>query len=192
MSTKAIALAATLAASVATSSLAQEAPADVTQTDAYAELANGSFYFKEEHGDWRIRCVKNEAGTDPCQMFQLIRDETGRAVAQILINEITSSETFAVAGALITVPLETALTEDFLMQIDDHPPKAYPYAYCSSVGCFVRLGLTPVDLNWLKSGAVAKLATVPYREPDKRRVLPMSLTGFTAAYDAMLKANLDG
>ena len=108
-----------------------------------------------------------------------------------MINEITSSETFAVAGATIIVPLETALTEDFLMQIDDHPPKAYPYAYCSSVGCFVRLGFTPVDLNWLKSGQIAKLATVPYRNPETRRVLPMSLNGFTAAYDALLDANME-
>lgn len=184
-------LAAITATAFASPSMAQEALADVTQTEAYAELADGSFYFKAEYGDWRLRCTKISGETDPCQMFQLIKDSTGGAVAQVLINEITSSETFAVAGATIIVPLETALTEDFLMQIDDHPPKAYPYAYCSSVGCFVRLGFTPVDLNWLKSGQIAKLATVPYRNPETRRVLPMSLNGFTAAYDALLDANME-
>lgn len=185
-----ITAAAIITAATVTTAQAQDASEDVTQTEAYAELANGSFYFKEEHGDWRIRCIKNTEATDPCQMFQLVRDGEGNAVAQIVVNEITNSDNFAVAGATITVPLETSLTEDFLMQIDDHPPKAYPYAYCSTAGCIVRLGLTPVDLNWLKSGSVAKLATVPYRAPDTRRVLPMSLNGFTAAYDAMLKTNL--
>lgn len=183
-------LAAIFAAATMTPAQADDLAEPGAPIDGYDELANGAIYVKEEHGDWRIRCVKNDQGADPCQMYQLILDNTGGAVAQILINEITSSETFAVAGAMITVPLETALSEDFLMQIDDHPPKAYPYAFCNTAGCHVRLGLTPVDLNWLKSGSVAKLATVPYREPDTRRVLPMSLTGFTAAYDAMLKANL--
>lgn len=184
MSRRLLSIAALILAVTASGLSAQEAE---NQVPTYEDLPEGALYFKEDHKDWRIRCQKNSAAEDSCQMFQLIVDGQGSPVAQIVFFDIPAGEGFAVAGATITVPLLTALSEDFLLQIDDHPPKAYPYAYCDKVGCYVRLGVTPVELNWLKSGTLAKIATVPYRSPDQRRVFPISLSGFTSAYDALIE-----
>ncbi len=177
---------AALILAVSTSALfAQEAG---TTVPTYEDLPEGALYFKEDYKDWRIRCQKDSEAEDSCQMFQLIVDSQGSPVAQIVFFDIPAGDGFAVAGATITVPLLTSLSEDFVLQIDDHPAKAYPYAYCDKVGCYVRMGVTPVELNWLKSGTLAKIATVPYRTPDQRRVLPISLSGFTSAYDALINS----
>ena len=122
MSRRLLSIAALILAVTGSGLSAQEAE---NQVPTYEDLPEGALYFKEDHKDWRIRCQKNSAAEDSCQMFQLIVDGQGSPVAQIVFFDIPAGEGFAVAGATITVPLLTALSEDFLLQIDDHPPKAY-------------------------------------------------------------------
>ena len=111
-------------------------------------------------------------------------------IAQIAFFNLTNAQSTAVAGANVTVPLETALPEGVKFKIDDKPAKAYPFSYCDSIGCHARLGFTAVELKWLQDGAVAKMATVPYRGNREPIVIDISLAGFTAGYKAMVDNNL--
>lgn len=167
---------------------AQDSGATISDTD-YEAVEDGALYFAQTHSDWRLRCQKNADAEDPCQMFQLIADQAGSPIAQIVFFDLPAGEGIAVAGAEVTVPLETSLSVDLIMQIDDHPAKAYPYAYCDKIGCHARMGVTPVELNWLKQGSVAKVAMTPYRDPEGQIVLPVSLSGFTSAFNALIEGS---
>jgi invasion protein IalB len=91
----------------------------------------------------------------------------------------------AAAGAVITTPLETLLTEDVILGVDDGEPRRYPFNFCTPAGCVSRLGLTEADLDAFRRGSEGKLRIVPARAPDQQVVLLVSLSGFTAGFNAL-------
>ncbi len=144
----------------------------------------GEQYIAETFGDWGLRCLKTEAETDPCQLWQLLRDNDGNAVAEIAINPLPAQGR-AVAGANLIVPLETYLTEQVTIQVDQSKGRQYPFAFCTQIGCVARIGLTAEDIAAYKAGAGAVVRIVPFAAPDQNVILPLSLTGFTAGYNAL-------
>jgi invasion protein IalB len=175
---------------IAGSAFAQdEQPSDDPEI-TYEDLADGALYFGDSFTDWRLRCQKSVSAEDLCQVHQLLAGPNGGTIAQIAFFNLTNAQSTAVAGANVTVPLETALPEGVKFKIDDKPAKAYPFSYCDSIGCHARLGFTAVELKWLQDGAVAKMATVPYRGNREPIVIDISLAGFTAGYKAMVDNNL--
>lgn len=149
----------------------------------------GDTYTLSEHGDWRIRCVKMQEGQrDPCQLYQLLRDAQGNSVAEVNLFGVEGAGEI-VAGANVVTPLETLLTEQLTLRVDSAAPRRYPFTFCASIGCVSRLGLTNADIAGFKRGNVATISIVPLGAPDQRVNLTMSLTGFTAGFDAILAAN---
>lgn len=149
----------------------------------------GDTYTLSEHGDWRIRCVKMQEGQrDPCQLYQLLRDAQGNSVAEVNLFGVAGGGEI-VAGANVVTPLETLLTEQLTLRVDSAAPRRYPFTFCASIGCVSRLGLTNADIAGFKRGNVATISIVPLGAPDQRVNLTMSLTGFTAGFDAILAAN---
>lgn len=190
-----LALAAVVGAWPAGFALAQEDAADgptpdasglsMGETDiATGEPQVGDTYIREEHGDWEIRCVRTEQETDPCQMYQLLSDQSGNSVAEISLFPLPAGQQ-AAAGATIITPLETLLTEQLRLSVDGGQAKRYPYTFCSAVGCFSRVGFTAEEVNQFKRGANAILRVVPAAAPDQLVELTISLIGFTAAYDSI-------
>ena len=169
--------------------VAQDASAETEPTVTYEDLANGTLYFKETFQDWRLRCQKNIEAKDECHLHQLLQGEGGNTVAQITVFNFPNAEGAAIAGANVTVPLETALRENLNMRIDDKQAKAYPFSYCDKVGCHARLGLTAVEIKWMQDGQTAKIATVPYRGAQQPIIVDVSLSGFTAGYKAVVANN---
>lgn len=148
----------------------------------------GSTYFKEEHGAWQMRCVHAPEGqTDPCQLYQLLSDDGDNPTAEISVFAI-ENEQGAVAGATIATPLETLLTQQLRLAVDDGQAKVYPFTWCSQSGCFARVGFTADDIAAFKAGAKATLTIVPMAAPDQTVDLDISLEGFTAGFEA-LRAN---
>lgn len=147
-----------------------------------AQAAVGQPYTREEVGDWEIRCIKVEEGEEPCQMYQLLDDGEGSPVAEVSIFRLPEGGK-AVAGATVIVPLETALPNQMTLSIDGGQARRYPYAFCNSVGCYVRMGLTADDVASFKRGAKAELTIVPALALDQKVALDLSLTGFTASFD---------
>ncbi len=174
-------------------SAADAAPADPAPADAApAAPANGAptgnqpgqAYLAEEHGDWELRCVKVQQGPEPCQLYQILTDQNGGAVAEIVVFPLPEGQE-AVAGALITTPLETLLTQQVTVVIDDGEGRRYPFSFCTEQGCVARLGLTTSDLDALRRGAEARVRIVPARAPDQEVMLRASLSGFTAGFEAV-------
>ncbi|AKS45918.1 Invasion protein IalB, involved in pathogenesis [Octadecabacter temperatus] len=143
----------------------------------------GQQYLSEVHGDWALRCLKAEEGEDPCQMYQLLNDADGNAVAEIAIVVLPESGQ-AVAGATIVAPLETLLTEQITLRVDGGQARRFPFNFCNVGGCVTRLGLTEQDVALFRRGAEATLTMVPAAAPDQNVTVTMSLAGFTAAFNA--------
>lgn len=145
----------------------------------------GSTYIKEVEGDWDLQCIRAPEGqADPCEMVQLLKEANGNPVVEVRIFALPAGGQ-AVAGATVITPLETLLTEPLRIGVDGGAAKRYPYSWCSKVGCVSRLGLTAEDIAGFKRGAQGTLTIVPAAAPDQKVELPISLTGFTAAWGAL-------
>ncbi|WP_439137423.1 invasion associated locus B family protein [Roseicyclus sp.] len=153
------------------------------------EVPVGTTYVAETHGDWEIRCIRAEEGQpEPCQLYQLLRDSNGGAVAEFNIFDIPD-EGALVAGATIVTPLETLLTPGIRLRVDEGNWSEYPFAFCQTIGCFARLGLTQDDITALRRGSTATVALVPLPAPDQLVQIAASLAGFTAGFAALEARN---
>ncbi|PZX18493.1 invasion protein IalB [Palleronia aestuarii] len=150
----------------------------------------GQTYTAETFGDWQQRCIRTEDGDDPCQLYQLLEDGNGNAVAEITVVSLPEGQQ-AAAGATIITPLETLLTEQLTLAVDSAQPRRYPFNFCAEAGCFSRIGLTASEVQAMQRGATATLTIVPAAAPDQTIDLAISLSGFTAGYEAVREANAE-
>lgn len=150
------------------------------------EAAVGEAYFSAAFESWELRCEKTEDGKDPCQLFQLLKDGEGYPVAEFGIFPVAAGGK-AAAGAAIVVPLETLLTANLAIGIDEGSGKLYPFTVCIQSGCIARIGFTTEEIAQFKKGAKATMTIVPAAAPDEKVKLDISLKGFTAGYDALQK-----
>ena len=148
----------------------------------------GKTYTREVHGDWQLRCVRTDDGRDPCQLYQLMRDDNGNSVAEITLFEFPKGQE-ANAGATVAVPLGALLTRQVTISVDSGSAKRYPFSWCSAQGCYARIGFTANDLGNLKRGANAYVTIVPFASPNTQVRLTLSLTGFTKGFAALQAAN---
>ena len=145
--------------------------------------SNDNTYVKTTHGDWAVQCLRVPEGQqEPCQMYQLLKDENGGNVAEVSIFRLENGGQVA-AGGTFVVPLETLLTEKLTVRVDSAQAKRYDYSFCTQVGCYARVGFTAEDVAAFRRGNAAEVAIVPALAPDQRVIVTMSLSGFTAAYD---------
>jgi invasion protein IalB len=157
-------------------------PAPKTQESA----AIGETYLATTFDSWEQRCVKTEDGSDPCQLYQLLKDNAGNNVAEINLFPLPAGGQ-AAAGATIVVPLETLLTANLEMAVDANKPRLYPFTFCAQIGCIARIGLTAEEVDQFRKGAKATMTIVPAAAPDQKVELNISLKGYTAGYAAVEK-----
>ncbi len=148
----------------------------------------GSSYVAETHGAWEQRCVRTEEGADPCQLYQLLRDESGNAVAEMSVFPLPEGRE-AAAGSTIITPLETLLTRNIRLSVDGGETRRYPFEFCTRQGCIARVGFTDAEVGQFKRGVSGTLLIVPAAAPDQEISLKFSLSGFTAGYEAVAEAN---
>ncbi|NDW52138.1 invasion associated locus B family protein [Aliiroseovarius sp. PrR006] len=146
----------------------------------------GQTYIEKVTGDWERKCIAlpEGQGDDPCQMYQLLKDNTGNAVAEISLGKLPEG-TQAVAGATVVVPLETLLTQQLTISVDGTQGRRYPFRFCTQLGCVANIGFTNDEIAGFKAGANAMISIVPAAAPDQRVNLTMSLAGFTASFDEL-------
>ncbi|MBE9476962.1 MAG: invasion associated locus B family protein [Proteobacteria bacterium] len=151
----------------------------------------GSDYVAEEHGDWKIVCTSTGKDNKPnCRVFQLLKDEADNAVAELSILAL-SGEAQAAAGVNFVTPLGTLLSAQVAMRVDAGKAKRYPFSWCEQLGCVTRFGLTQVELDNMKKGSEAVMTIVSVGAPRQPIGLPVSLSGFTAAWDALVAMNAE-
>jgi invasion protein IalB len=169
---------------LASSAYAQEA-SQLSLGQPLLPKANiGEPYIRAENGDWAVRCVVTESGNDPCNMTQLILTEDNSPIAEISLFRVQSNPT-AVAGADITVPLETLLTSPLVIRYSETNAKQYPYTFCNKIGCIARIGFSQEDVDLMKAGDRAILSITHIQQPEQAITFPMSLAGFTKSYDTL-------
>lgn len=144
----------------------------------------GERYSKEKFGDWDLACIKTEEEQDPCSLLQIMTDPQNKPMAEFSLFRLGGNQV-AVAGATIIVPLETLLPAQLTVSVDGAPGKRYNYSFCNPIGCVAQIGLTQTDIDAMKKGAKATVSLVPAPAPDQTISLEMSLTGFTAGYEAV-------
>lgn len=151
----------------------------------------GAYYNKSTHDAWLLRCLKTQDGKDPCELYQLLKDQAGKSVAEVSVIPFTGE-----AAAIINfvAPLETDLQAGLGLQIDAGKNNAYPFLVCAPVGCVSRIGLTEAELGRFKNGNKATVSLLPFGADPKANLvnLDMSLKGFTAGFSALqevVKAN---
>lgn len=169
-----------------------EAPAEApAEAAAPAEPADGigQPYVAGTYGDWELRCIHSADGSDPCQLYQLLKDKDGNAVSEISLVSLPEGKD-AIAGATIITPLETLLTQQLNITVDKGQTKRYPFTFCADVGCVARVGFTAAEIAGFKKGATATITVVPVADPSRTVDINLSLKGFTAGFDAVTKANL--
>jgi invasion protein IalB len=149
-----------------------------------AASAENQPYVKEEFGDWSLRCLPAPEGQEErCNLYQLLTGPNGAAIAEFSMFRIAEG-TEAVAGATVVAPLETLLTQQLTISIDGTEARRYPFSFCNAGGCVARIGFTQAEIDQMKRGTEARMRLVPASAPDQEVVLTISLSGFTAGFDA--------
>lgn len=161
----------------ATSTIDPDTGLDLGQT-----VQEDPSYIKEVYDDWQLQCFRSDAEEDPCQMYQLLREEAGNPVAEFSIFKLPG-DSAVVAGATIVVPLGTLLPAGLQMYVDSGAAKAYNYSFCSLIGCFARIGFTQEDIEAFKAGETVFIVIAPAQAPDETVLIEASLKGFTAAFE---------
>ena len=188
---KAAADAATGATPADTTSAATDTPAaDAAPAAAPAAAGEdqvGSYYTKSTHGDWLLRCLKTADGKDPCELYQLLKDQGEKPVAEVSVIPFTGK---AAAIVNFVAPLETDLQGGIGLQIDAAKEHRYPFLVCAPIGCVSRVGMTEAELAGMKKGSKSTVSLLPFgADPAKDLVkLDMSLKGFTAGFTALQDA----
>ena len=135
----------------------------------------------EEFGDWELRCTADES---ECFLYQLVLNPAGDPVSEISIIALPAGGE-AVTGATVVTPLGTLLPAALSFQIDSGPVQKFPFSWCLRSGCFARFGLPAQGLSSLKAGSKATMSLRALDIPDQPIELDVSLSGFTAGYNAM-------
>lgn len=177
-------------AAVTELSMGQEVQAGTAAVVTKETAEPGQTYVVGTFEVWEQRCVKTEDGSDPCQLYQLLKDENGGPVAEISLFDLPAGSQ-AAAGATVIAPLETLLTANLQIAIDTGKAKIYPFTFCAPIGCIARIGLTAAEVEQFRKGAGAVMTIVPAIAPDQKVVLNISLKGFTAGFKAVTEANGD-
>jgi invasion protein IalB len=149
--------------------------------------AMNSVYLAASFDAWQQRCMKKEDGADPCELYQLLKDETGNPVAEISFFTLPEGSQ-AVIGANILAPLETLLTADLRIGIDAGTPKIYPFSYCTVNGCVAKVGFTAEELAVMQAGTEGIMTVVPAAAPKNTIAIKIALAGFTAGHQALVDA----
>ncbi|SDL07435.1 invasion associated locus B family protein [Paracoccus chinensis] len=163
---------------------AQSAGTAPAQTPAQDQV--GSYYTKSTHGDWQLRCLRTQDGKDPCELYQLLRDDQQTPVAEISVVPF-SGEAAAIMN--FVAPLETNLEAGMGLQIDAGKNNRYPFMVCAPIGCVSRIGMSQAELDSFKRGSKATVSLLPFGGTMEENLvrLNVSLSGFTAGFDELVK-----
>ena len=138
-------------------------------------------YIKERIKDWNLKCIEPIDSIERCEANQIIFNQKQQPVAEISIFKLPKGQ-IAAAAATIIVPLETALNEGLVLEMQDLEPKKYQFKFCNSIGCYSQIGLTIEELEALKSKEKASIFLKHLSSGDQQIVIPISLSGFTTTF----------
>lgn len=132
----------------------------------------------------------NQCDTDPntnqkiCYSSQTILiKEKDAEILYIAIGHIPESDKPLLR---MTTPLGTLLPEGMQIQVDKGEQSRLPYIFCNRIGCHIEVGVTDKFLTAIKKGSTLKIRFLDLA--GREFMVPVSLSGFTKAYNALEKS----
>lgn len=128
---------------------------------------------------WAKLCNTDPAtGKELCLTIQEIRADTGQFIASATIRTIAGD---AKKSLITAVPPGMLLQPGLRIQIDDQPQVEVKYGICFPNACYGELEVDDAFVTKLKAGGKLTLTTL--NQQAKPVNFPMSLAGFTKAFD---------
>jgi invasion protein IalB len=128
---------------------------------------------------WAKLCNADPAsGKELCLVIQEIRADTGQFIASATIRTIAGDTKKSLIAA---VPPGMLLQPGLRIQIDDGEQVEVKYGICFPNACYGELEVTDDSIGKLKAGGKLTLTTL--NQQAKPVNFPMTLSGFTKAYD---------
>ena len=136
----------------------------------------------QQFGDWLLRCQPaSETQPRACRIRQnIVAEDSGQTVLQFVAGRFGSEK---ILGAVIFVPVGVRLPPGIRIQIDERPPRVFPFEVCDSETCQARAILEGDLLEELKAGMTGQLKY--QNAAGQARTVTVSLKGFTAALRAL-------
>jgi invasion protein IalB len=141
----------------------------------------------QQFEDWRVQCgtVPN-SGQERCQMSQEVtRSDSDEAVMRMAVGFTPRNDQPA---AIFQLPLGIVLPKGIGLRVDKGEPVRFPVQICVQQGCRADLPLKDALLSQLKGGRTAYVIARTPRAESGTVELPISLMGFTAAFNRISKA----
>lgn len=121
---------------------------------------------------------ENNDNRELCLTSQELRAEDGRFLASVAIREIEGDDS---RSMIVMVPPGMLLKPGLRIQVDQNEQIPGEYAICFPNGCYAEVEANDEFVNSLKRGN--QLAITTANQQGQGVNFPLTLAGFTAAYD---------
>jgi invasion protein IalB len=165
-----------------------QAPAPQAQENApAAEAPAEQPQIREEavHDDWTVYCFETR---DLCFMRQ-VGQYQGQDIIEVRLvrREPQQTQRGTVEAVLeVRTPINVLLKPGVSLTIDQGETQQAMYHVCAPQGCVLQEGLPNALVNQFKRGITASFGIVPLSQGEPQRIeIPISLKGFTAAYESL-------
>ena len=133
------------------------------------------------HGAWEIHCLE---GTETCAMQQVGNTAEGQRALLVTVQRLAgvTAEGKAVPAALtVNTPVGVLIPYGVRVKVDEGNVAPVPLLRCLPDTCAARAPLADEAISKLKKGSKATFGFFLQEEV----LIDVSLSGFTAAYDAL-------
>jgi invasion protein IalB len=145
--------------------------------------ANAPVVKPEKFKDWDLFCPPPQAGAPRvCQIRTVIVSKEGKGIGALVVASNAGGEQ-VIASAL--VPLGVDLTAQPTLAVGESQPIALKFLRCLQRGCEAMAQLSDSQQEALRAGSIARV--VLGIGGEKTATLEFSLSGFSAAHDALKK-----
>ena len=136
--------------------------------------------------DWVVRCI-DRADLPPCDAVQTAFDT--QTEQRVMLTSIAHFGQNGEIGIQIWVPTGLLVSGGVLFEVDQEKQAlgALKFTRCEADGCYIEAIVSEEDLSPLKKGNQAAVAVLS--STGQPRVVGLSLSGFTAAFNEVKEKN---
>lgn len=132
----------------------------------------------QKFGDWTVGCEQAEGG-QLCNISQIVHNPQAKQSVLVAIARPAQGE----PQFLVRVPLGVILTQGIGVQVDDGKGVRLPFVQCMPNGCQTIVPMEADTIAKMKNG---NTLSIVFAAPGGQAVnAPLSLKGFTAAFDSL-------
>ncbi|WP_171180651.1 invasion associated locus B family protein [Ruegeria sp. HKCCD8929] len=130
--------------------------------------------------NWTVNCAEAE-GQRQCAMSQSLNLQNQPGL--LLRMELQRGPEGGAAGVVV-VPFGLDITKGISLSIDGGPRWNLPMRTCQNFGCVIPITVGPAIVEEMKQSGTIQVSLYTL-DGGKTLDVPVSLTGFTAAFDAL-------